>query len=148
MAHVHASVLVPASPARTWATAADISRFGEWLTLHDGWRGELPDELREGVSLTSVVSVMGLRNRVTWRIERYLPPRGLRITGQGVGGVRVALNIAVRPDGTDRSTVTVDAEVTGGPVLGPLGLAIARALRADLRRSVSALADLLKQTNA
>ncbi|OLF13784.1 toxin [Actinophytocola xinjiangensis] len=143
MAHVHASVLVPASPARTWETAADLSRFGEWLTLHDGWRSDLPDELGEGTTVTSVVSVMGLRNRVDWRIERYAPPKGLRITGTGVGGVRISLNLAVRPDGTDRATVTVDAEVTGGPVLGPIGLAIGRALRVDLRRSVAALADLL-----
>ncbi|GAB3442809.1 type II toxin-antitoxin system Rv0910 family toxin [Actinophytocola sediminis] len=143
MAHVHASVLVPASPTRTWATAADLSRFDEWLTLHDGWRGEVPAELGEGTTLTSVVAVMGLRNRVTWRIERYTPPTRLRISGLGVGGVRVTLNLAVRPDGTDRATVTVDAEVTGRPVLGPIGLAIGRALRSDLRRSVAALAELL-----
>lgn len=142
-AHVHASVLVPASPATTWETAADLSRFGEWLSLHAGWRGEVPSSLGEGVTLTSVVAVMGLRNRVTWRIERYTPPTGLRISGRGVGGVRIALNLAVRPDGADRSTLTVDAEVTGRPVLGPIGLAIARALRADLRRSVTALAELL-----
>lgn len=143
MAHVHASVLVPASPTRTWATAADLSRFGEWLTLHDGWRGELPEALGEGVSMTSVVAVMGLRNRVTWRIERYTPPNGLRISGRGVGGVSIALNLAIRPDGADRSTVTVDAEVTGRPVVGPIGLAVGRAVRADLRRSVAALAELL-----
>lgn len=143
MAHVHASVLVPASPAKTWETAADLSRFGEWLTLHDGWRSELPEELHEGTTLTSVVSVMGLRNRVNWRIERYTPPKGLRITGAGVGGVRVSLNLAIRPDGTDRATVTIDAEVAGGPVLGPIGLAIGRALRVDLRRSAAALAELL-----
>ncbi|HEX2133285.1 MAG TPA: SRPBCC family protein [Actinophytocola sp.] len=143
MAHVHASVLVPASPARTWATAADLSRFDEWLTLHEGWRDELPAELGEGTTLTSVVAVMGLRNRVTWRIDRYTPPRGLTITGRGVGGVRVALNLAVRPDGEDRSTVTVDAEVTGRPIFGPVGLALGRAIRVDLRRSVAALAALL-----
>lgn len=144
MAHVHASVLVPASPARTWATAADLSRFEEWLTLHDGWRGEVPPDLGEGTSLTSVVSVMGLRNRVTWRIERYSPPTGLTISGNGVGGVRIALNLAIRPNGADRSTVTIDAEVTGRPVFGPVGLAIGRAVRADLRRSVTALAALLR----
>jgi hypothetical protein len=143
MAHVHASALVPASLARTWETAADLSRFGEWLSLHDGWRGEVPAELGEGITMTSVVAVMGLRNRVTWRIERYTPPTGLRISGRGVGGVRITLNLAMRPDGTDRSTLTIDAEVTGRPVLGPIGLAIGRALRADLRRSVAALAELL-----
>ncbi|MPZ82751.1 MAG: toxin [Actinophytocola sp.] len=143
MAKVNASVSVPAPPDRTWATAADLSRFGEWLSLHEGWRGPVPVELTEGVDLTSVVTVMGLRNRVRWRIERYAPPTGLTISGRGVGGVRIALDLAVRADGADRSTVSIDAEVTGRPVFGPIGIAIGRAVRADLRRSVAALAALV-----
>jgi Polyketide cyclase / dehydrase and lipid transport len=143
MAHVHASVLVPASPTRTWATAADLTRFDEWLTMHEAWRGEVPVELGEGTTLTSVVAVMGVRNRVTWRIDRYTPPAALTISGNGVGGVRIALNLAIRPDGENRSTVTIDAEVTGRPVFGPVGMAVGRAVRADLRKSVAALAALL-----
>jgi hypothetical protein len=67
MAKVSVSAMISASPEKTWATAADMSRFGEWLTLHDGWRGELPAEIVEGTELTSVVAVKGLRNRITWR---------------------------------------------------------------------------------
>jgi hypothetical protein len=143
VAKVNASVSVPAPPVRTWATAADLSRFGEWLTLHDGWRGEVPDEIVAGTDLTSVVSVMGLRNRVRWHVERYAPPTGLTISGRGVGGVKIALELTVREDGDGRSTVTVDAEVTGRPVFGPVGMAIGRAVRADLNKSVAALASLV-----
>ena len=143
MAKVHASVSVPASPEETWATAADLSRFGEWLTLHEGWRGEVPATLAEGTELTSVVAVRGLRNRVRWHIERYAPPTGLTISGRGVGGVRIALELRVAADGDGRSAVTVDAEVTGRPVIGPVSMVIGRAVRADLRKSVAALADLV-----
>jgi len=143
MAKVNASASVPASPDRTWRAAADLSRFGEWLTLHDGWRGEVPAEITEGTRLTSVVSVLGLRNRVTWLVERFAPPTGLTISGRGVGGVRIALELAVRAVGRDRSTITVDAEVTGRPVFGPVGMAVGRAVRTDLRRSVAALAALV-----
>jgi Polyketide cyclase / dehydrase and lipid transport len=143
VAKVHASVSVPAPPERTWATAADLSRFGEWLTLHEGWRGEVPATLAEGTELTSVVSVRGLRNRVRWHIERYAPPTGLTISGRGVGGVRIALELRVSADGDGRSAVTIDAEVTGRPVVGPVSLAIGRAVRADLRKSVAALAALV-----
>jgi hypothetical protein len=143
VAKVHAAVSVPASPERTWATAADLSRFGEWLTLHEGWRGEVPATLAEGAELTSVVTVLGLRNRVRWHIERYAPPTGLTISGRGVGGVRIALELRVTGDGDGRSDVTIDAEVTGRPVVGPISLAIGRAVRADLRKSVAALADLV-----
>jgi hypothetical protein len=143
VAKVHAAVSVPASPERTWATAADLSRFGEWLTLHEGWRGEVPATLAEGAELTSVVTVLGLRNRVRWHIERYAPPTGLTISGRGVGGVKIALELRVTGDGNGRSDVTIDAEVTGRPVIGPVSLAIGRAVRADLRKSVAALADLV-----
>ncbi|HEY0453807.1 type II toxin-antitoxin system Rv0910 family toxin [Actinophytocola sp.] len=143
LAKVNASVSVPAPPDRTWATAADLSRFDEWLSLHEGWRGEVPAEITEGTDLTSVVTVLGLRNRIRWHVERYTPPTGLTISGRGVGGVKIALDLAVRADGADRSTVTIDAEVTGRPVFGPVGMAIGRAVRADLRRSVAALAALV-----
>lgn len=143
MAKVNASATVPASPEQTWATAADLSRFGEWLTLHDGWRGEVPAALEEGTELTSVVAVMGLRNRVSWRIDRFAPPRALVISGAGVGGVKIALTLTIAADGPTRSTVTIDANVTGKPVFGPIGMAIGRAVRSDMRRSVSALAALI-----
>jgi len=143
VAKVHASVSVPAPPDRTWATAADLSRFGEWLTLHDGWRGEVPAQITEGTDLTSVVTVKGLRNRVRWHIVRYAPPTALTISGRGVGGVRIALELTIRPDGNGTSTVTVDAEVTGRPVFGPVGRLIGRAVHADLNKSVAALATLV-----
>ncbi len=143
MPKVNATATVPASPSHTWAVASDLTRFDEWMTLHDGWRGELPDEITQGTSLTSVVKVMGLRNRVSWLVESYRPPSSLRIKGRGVGGVQVALALSVRESG-DGSTVTIDAEVTGRPVFGPMGMAIGRAVRADVRRSVEALADLVR----
>lgn len=144
MAKVNATATVPAPPADTWAVASDLTRFDEWMTLHDGWRGELPPVIEEGTALTSVVTVMGLRNRISWRVESFAPPSGLSITGRGVGGVRVALTLSIRASGESESQVTIDAEVTGRPVFGPVGLAIGRAVRADIRKSVAILADLVR----
>jgi hypothetical protein len=141
---VNATATVPATPARTWAVASDLRRFDEWMTLHDGWRGELPPVIEEGAVLTSVVTVMGLRNRISWRVESYAPPSGLSISGRGVGGVRVTLRLSIRATGEATSEVTIDAEVTGRPVFGPIGLAIGRAVRADVRKSVATLADLVR----
>ncbi len=144
MAKVNASATVPASPARTWATASDLSRFPEWMTLHDGWRGEVPSVIAAGTTLTSVVKVLGFRNRIRWVVDTYAPPRSLTITGAGVGGVHVALSLSIRQHGADGSQVAIDAEVTGRPVFGPVGMAIGRAVRADVRRSVAALAALVE----
>jgi hypothetical protein len=140
---VNASATVPASPEHTWQTAADISRFDEWMSLHDGWRSDLPVEITEGAELTSVVKVMGLRNRISWVVESWAPPSSLAISGRSIGGVRVTVSLSVRPDGSSGSTITIDAEVTGRPVFGPLGMAIGRAVRADIRKSVAALAELV-----
>lgn len=143
MPKVNATAAVPASPSRTWAVVSDLRRFDEWMTIHDGWRGELPAELGRGTHLTSVVKVLGFRNRIQWLIESYAPPSALTIKGRGVGGVRVALALSIRADG-EGSTVTVDAEITGRPVFGPVGMAIGHAVRADVRRSVAALAALVR----
>lgn len=144
VAKVNATATVPASPARTWAVASDLSRFDEWMSLHDGWRGDVPAVIETGTALTSVVTVMGLRNRISWLVESYTPPTGLSISGRGVGGVRVALALSIRAAGEETSEVTIDAEVTGRPVFGPVGMAIGRAVRADIRRSVATLADIVR----
>ena len=143
MATVNATATVPATPERTWAVASDLHRFAEWMTLHDGWRGDLPPVIEKGTTLTSVVSVMGLRNKITWLVESYTPPSALAITGQGIGGIHVALRLTIQPTNKTTSTVTITAEVTGRPVFGPIGMAIGRAVRNDIRRSVATLATLV-----
>jgi uncharacterized protein YndB with AHSA1/START domain len=142
LAKVSVSAIVPAAPERTWALAADLSRFGEWLVCHEGWRSAVPAELRVGTELTSVVIVKGLRNRISWRIEDFEPPHRLTISGRGVGGTRVSLVLAVGPAG-DRSSVAVNAVITGPTTVGPVGMLIGRALKGDLRRSVARLSGLL-----
>jgi uncharacterized protein YndB with AHSA1/START domain len=143
MAKVSESVRVPASPERTWAVASDLARLGEWLTMHEGWRGELPDQLTEGATLTSVVSIKGLRNRITWRVTGYDPPHLLAIAGTGVGGINTVLRLSVGKDGADASKIAVEVEFSGGPVVGPVGMVVGRALKGDVRRSVAALAALV-----
>ena len=135
------SASLPVSAEKTWATASDLSRFGEWLVLHDGWRGPVP-EIGPGARLTSVVVVKGLRNRVDWTVETYDPPHSLTLSGRGVGGVRIAVLLSVRstPAG---STMRFEAQITGRPVFGPIGMLIGRALKGDVQRSVDGLARLV-----
>src|SRR5262249_51545930 len=126
----------------TWGAVADLSRFGDWLVLHEGWRGEVPGTLAEGTRLTSVVRVKGFRNRIAWLIEQYDPPHSLRIAGRGIGGPHVSLVLSVRENGSG-SSVAMRADVTGPATIGPIGMVIGRAVRGELRRSVANLADLL-----
>ncbi|MFL6141907.1 MAG: SRPBCC family protein [Labedaea sp.] len=142
MTEVRVVAQVPAPPERAWAAVADLSRFPEWLTLHEAWRGAPPAGLAAGARFTSVVRVRGLRNRITWRLDTYDPPASLAITGKGVGGLHVSLAVAVRPNRRG-SSVSLAAEITGPPTIGLFGLVIGRAVRAELDRSAAALAALL-----
>ncbi|WP_158886743.1 type II toxin-antitoxin system Rv0910 family toxin [Amycolatopsis anabasis] len=142
MAKVTAAGRMPTPPEKTWATAADLSRFADWLVLHEDWRGQLPAEFTEGTTLTSVVNVRGFRNRISWRIVSYDEPHALAITGDGVGGVKVDLVLSIQPE-AGGSIVEIRAEVTGKPVFGPIAMTIGRAVKGELRKSLANLRALL-----
>lgn len=59
----------------------------------------LPAELATGTELTSVVSIKGLRNRITWSISTFRPPESLTLAGNGVGGTTVSFRLSITPDG-------------------------------------------------
>lgn len=142
MPKISESVRLPASPENAWQTASDLRRLGEWLSMHEAWRGELPDELAEGTELTSVVSVKGMRNRISWRITTFDPPQSLILAGNGVGGTKVSFTLTIRPDG-EGSQISFDAEFGGPMVIGPVGMTVKRALRGEVRSSVEKLAALV-----
>lgn len=142
MTKVSVSASMPVKPARAWATASDLSRFGEWLALHEGWRGDVPPEIKPGTVLTSVVSVKGLRNRITWSVISYDPPNGITLSGEGKAGVKALLELKLRPDG-DGATGELDVEFTGPGMFGPISAAVGRTLEGDLHRSLARLAQLV-----
>lgn len=145
MARLSESAHVPAPPETAWRTASDLSRVGEWMTMHEAWRGAVPSELVVGTELTSVVSIKGMRNRITWRVTSYDPPHGLTLTGEGVGGTTVSLTLSITEDGSGSggSRVGFDVEFGGKLVFGPVGMTVKRALKSDVDASVDNLAALL-----
>jgi hypothetical protein len=98
--------------------------------------------LDAGVELTSVVNVKGLRNRVTWKIESYNAPESLVLRGEGVGGTKVSLELAIRPEG-EGSRVSFDVDFSGKLVVGPIGMTVKRALKGDVRSSIKKLTELI-----
>lgn len=142
MAKVSVSTSMPVNPAKAWATASDLSRFGEWLALHEGWRGDVPSEIKTGTVLTSVVSVKGLRNRITWSVTSYDPPNGITLAGEGKAGVKALLELKLRPEG-EGATGELDVEFSGPGMFGPISAAVGKTLRGDLRRSLDKLVELI-----
>jgi uncharacterized protein YndB with AHSA1/START domain len=123
------------SPEDAWAHASNLSELGDWLVMHQGWRGELPAELTAGARIVGVAGAKGLRNRVTWTVRSVEPPRLLDMTGDGVGGTKYALRMTVSPSAPG-CTFTVKIELGGRPLFGPIGAAAARAVKGDIERSI------------
>ncbi|MGV0873811.1 type II toxin-antitoxin system Rv0910 family toxin [Mycolicibacterium sp. XJ879] len=129
------------SPEDAWDRASDFHSLGDWLTMHEGWRSELPDELTVGTTIVGVAGAKGLRNRVTWTVKSYDPPRLLEVTGSGVGGTRYGLKMRVTPSETG-CTFTVTVNLGGAPLFGPIGSTAARAVKGDIDRSIERFEEL------
>jgi hypothetical protein len=127
------SLALPAQQA--WEHASDLSSLGDWMSMHQGWRSELPDEISVGTTIVGVAGAKGMRNRVTWTVKEFDPPSALAVSGEGVGGTRYKLTMKVAPAG-DGCTFTVRMDLGGAPLFGPIGAAAVRAVKGDIDKSI------------
>lgn len=141
MAKLEVSTDLPLDPRSAWEKASRLESFGEWLSIHDGWRSELPDALAEGTTLQSVVSVKGMRNRVTWKIVELDAPHHVVLRGTGKGGTKFSMRLTVTAHGAG-SKLTMKIELGGAPLFGPIGSGVARVLHGDLQSSLDTFARL------
>ncbi|BCZ24932.1 SRPBCC family protein [Mycobacterium senriense] len=141
MAAVDLTADVPMTPQDMWDRVSDLSELGDWLTMHEGWRSDLPDEIAEGTQIVGVARAKGFRNRVTWTVTRWDPPHEMVMSGSGKGGAKYAVTLTVRP--TDEgSTLGVRLELGGRALFGPVGSAAARAVKGDVQKSLKNFVEL------
>jgi Polyketide cyclase / dehydrase and lipid transport len=141
MAAVDMAADVPMSPQEMWDHVADLSNLGDWLVMHEGWRSELPDELREGTQVIGVARAKGLRNRVTWTVTKWEPPHQVALSGAGKGGAKYAVTLTVRPT-KQGSALGLRLELGGRALFGPVGSAAARAVKGDVEKSLKQFVEL------
>lgn len=127
------------SPASAWKLAADLNRFGDWLTIFAGWRGPVPATIEKGTKVSSCIKVKGFRNVIHWTVTRYDEPNEIELSGRGRGGIRIAVDMAVT-DNDPGSTFHLTAHLKGGLLNGPLGRLVARIIKSDVNESVCNLA--------
>ncbi len=142
MAQVNANVEFPAPPEKVWAVMSDPRRYEEWLTIHQSWRGELPEVLSVGAKLTEIVTVMGMANKIEWTVEEYAAPSRVKISGTGMAGVQVSFTLSVEPSGVG-SKAAIDAEFSGQMVVGAIGVAVEKQSKKELDASLAKLAELV-----
>lgn len=141
MAKVELSRNLSMTPDDAWEHASDFSTLGDWLSMHQGWRSELPDELRVGTTLVGVAGVKGKGNRVTWTVTELDAPRLLAVTGEGVGGTKYGLRLSVKPVESG-CAFTVRIDLGGRPLFGPIGATAARLVKGDIERSIEKFEEL------
>ncbi|MFC7672003.1 SRPBCC family protein [Mycolicibacterium sp. GCM10028919] len=141
MAKLELSRKLALSPEEAWTHASDLSGMGDWLSMHQGWRSDLPQELEVGTKVVGVAGAKGFRNRVTWTIQKVDPPRLLEITGDGVGGTKYKLALQVSP-AKEGCSFSVKIDLGGAPLFGPVGMAASRAVKGDIERSIKKFEEL------
>lgn len=135
MAKLELSRSLPLPADQAWAHASDLATLGDWMVMHQGWRSDLPTELRAGAVVVGVAGAKGMRNRVTWTVRTFDPPSALEISGAGVGGTKYSLAMKVSPT-DDGCTFTVRMNLGGAPLFGPIGAAAVRAVKGDIEKSI------------
>ena len=141
MAKLELSRELTLDPQAAWDHASNLRELGDWLVMHEGWRSELPDEIEVGTTIVGVAGAKGMRNRVTWTVDKVDPPDVLEVSGKGVGGTRYGLSMRVKPSKAG-STFTVVINLGGAPLFGPIGAAAARAVKGDIERSIRKFEEL------
>ena len=131
-----------ASAEDVWNLASDPNNFEKWLTLHVKWKTDVPAQFEKGAQLTEVISMMGMPNTITWTVDEYDAPRKVSISGTGMAGVKVAIDLAVSPTDTG-SRFDLSANFEGQMIVGALGKAIEKQGAAELESSLNNFAELL-----
>jgi hypothetical protein len=141
VARVDVSTSSDLSPQSAWKLASDLSRFGDWMTIFGGWRGQVPSTIEEGTCVSSLIKVKGFRNVIHWEVTRYDEPNEIELSGRGRGGIRITVAMRVT-DNHPGSTFDLTADLKGGLLNGPLGRLVIRIIKSDVRKSVCNLAAL------
>jgi hypothetical protein len=98
VARVDISTSSKLAPESAWKLASDLSRFGDWMTIFGGWRGEVPEEIEKGTRVSSLIKVKGFRNVIHWTVTQYDEPKAIELSGRGRGGIQITVAMKVTDD--------------------------------------------------
>ena len=133
---------IPAPPEGVFEIISDPGRSGDWQATHTGWSGEAPTEMVQGGSFIQQVTLMGMPGEVAWTVKRLDAPSALELEGTGPMGVTMRSSFSVEAvDGGSR--LTVEGELGGGMLDGPMGETVAAQSKTAMEQSVERLKGLV-----
>ncbi|MFG1989004.1 SRPBCC family protein [Actinoplanes sp. NPDC048988] len=137
MARAQASAEYSESPEAVWRTLTDLRRQPQWVAFHKQWIAEPPERPAEGATFKESVAILGPPATVDWEIVTVKSRELLELSGQGTTGVAARLVYQVTA-GAAGSVLSIDMELTGGPVVGPIGDMIQDAAQKLVESSLAA----------
>lgn len=123
MGHIEATKRLSASPEALWGIISDLSSWGEWFTIHEKWMCDVPPTVTPGTTLTAKIVMLGMANKIEWKIERMDAPTTFALSGTGMAGVKASFEFTVTPSG-DGSEFKVAGDFEGALVKGALAKAV------------------------
>ena len=142
MGQISATLELDASPEDVWALCSNPNNFEKWLTLHVKWKGDVPAEFTQGSQVTEVISMMGMPNTIIWTVDEYDAPSKVVISGTGMAGVKVAIELSVTGNGSG-SLFELSTSFEGAMIVGALGKAIEKQGAVELESSLDNFVGLL-----
>jgi hypothetical protein len=121
--------------------ATDPSRFEEWLTLHSSWPNGIPISTEAGSEFTQTLVLLGMPSDVAWKVEECVAPTRFVLRGSGPMGAQLSTTI-IAADGGDGSTISYEAEFSGGAIEGPIGEVVTKKAGEELETSLGNLKTL------
>ncbi|MCW2755478.1 MAG: polyketide cyclase [Marmoricola sp.] len=147
MAEVHVTQDIAANQEDTWRIFSDLSKFADWLTIHDKFYGDPPTEISVGSTFTEQATIMGMSNKIEWTVEAYDAPKSLTIGGKGLAGAQITFVLSLEATGDSSCTARIDADFVGTMVVGAIGAAVERAANKEVTASLEKLAALLSSAS-
>lgn len=120
MARASGTVELAGTVDAVWRVVTDFGRYPEWLDFHKQWLEEPPARAEVGAALKERVVILGPPAAVDWEVTAVDDGKLLELTGRAAAGVEARLTYRVAGVG-DGATLTIDIELSGGAVVGPIG---------------------------
>lgn len=123
MGHIEATKNLSASPDALWAIISDVANWDKWFTVHEKWLSDVPETITPGTALTAKIVMLGMANKIEWKIEKMDAPTTFVLSGAGMAGVKALFEFTVEPEGNG-SKFTVAGDFEGALVKGALAKAV------------------------
>jgi hypothetical protein len=143
MPKVSVSAAAAAGPEQVWQLAVDLPRYAEWLTMHEGFTGDVPATLSEGAAYRQRVKLMGMPAEMAWRVTTAEQPGRLEVAGDGPMGVKAHNRFFIEPSDGGGSQITYEMEFAGPALAGPMAGMLEKQAGAAAEQSLARFTALL-----